>query len=232
MTTSTAAVVVALVAVLLLATLAGTAVALERWARTRGLALARTELTRQLRAESLDLDVPARPLLPALLRGQAGGRITARGVPVGDDDGHLRDLDAVVDGARLDLRRRLLTIDGGRFTAVIGQEDLGRIVPLPGVVTRLELRATGLRVWTVLAIPVDAEVLVAGDALVVVPDPLQVADIAALPGLGALRRTLRRSGLRIPLPTLPLGAVVEDVVLGDGEVTVTGSLPTQELGRR
>lgn len=202
----------------------------ERWARTRGLERATTVLRDRLRAGALRLDVPARPLLPGLLRDAGtAAHLVAHDVPVGDDGGHLADLDVRVPGVRLRPGRRVLETADGSFTALVGQEDLGRIVTLPGVVSRLELRTAGLRVWTVLAVPIDAEVAVADHALVVIPDPLQVSRLLELPGLSAFRRTVAHGGVRLGLPDLPLGAAITGLVFGDGEVTVTGTVPVQRL---
>ena len=51
-----------------------------------------------------------------------------------------------------------------------------------------------------LGIGVDAEVLVLDGALRVVPDPVQIAPILRLPGVGAFRRTIEGAGLRLELP--------------------------------
>lgn len=204
------------------------AVLAERWARTRGLEHARDRLAAHLRTDTITLDVPERPLLPALLHGPGtGAEIGAHDVPVGDRDAHLRDLAASVTDVRVDLRRRSLVTGAGSFTALVGQEDLGRLLKLPGVVSRLELRATGLRVWTLLGVPVDADVLLRDGGLLLLPDPVQVTKLLQLPGLSAFRRTIEAGGLRLALPDLPLGATITDLVFGDGEVVVIGTLEGQ-----
>jgi CBS domain-containing protein len=219
-----------LVVVLVMMVVAAAALIAERWARTRGLAIARQRLDEQLGADSLRIEVPARPLLPALLRPPGtSATIDAHGVPVGDRSGYLRHLHAVVDDVRVRLTDRAVTTGSGTFTAVVGQEDLGRILRLPGIVTRLELRRAGLRVWTPLAVPVDADVLVRDGGLVVLPDPVQVRRLLDLPGLSAFRRTIEGGGLRLGLPELPLGAEVTDLAFDDGAVVVTGTVVPQRF---
>jgi hypothetical protein len=206
------------------------AVAAEAWARTRGLARAADQLAAQVGTTDLELTVPERPLLPVLLRGPGtSAELVARDVPVGDRGGHVRELRAHVVDVRVDPRRRTLVLGEGTFTATIGQEDLGRVVQLPGVVDRLELRRAGLRVWTVLAVPVDAEVLVIDGGLTILPDPLQIDGLLALPGLSAFRRTLENASLRLPLPVLPLDGRILDLVFDDGEVVVSGSSAGRSL---
>lgn len=221
---------VAVVLACLLVILAVVAVAAERWARTRGLAIAAQRLTAELGAgQTVELRVPARPLLPALLTGSGvEAHIAARDVPVGDD-GRLRSVTATFGEVRVRPGARVVTTDLGIFAATVDESELARVVPLPGVVSRLEVRATGLRVWTVLARAVDAEVLVVEGALRIIPDPVQVADLLALPGLAAFRRTIEGTGLLLPLPLMPFGAEVETVTFRDGQVDVTGLMAPQEL---
>ena len=196
----------------------------ERWARDRGLSAVRQELADVLGVDDVALEVPARPLLPALVRPPGTvATLRALDVPVGDDDGRLRDLDADVAEVRVHLRERRLTTGDGTFRATIDQEQLGRMVQLPGVVARLELRRDRLRVWTVLGVPVDTEVRLERDALRVVPDPLQVRDLLRLPGLSAFRRTLEAGGLSLPLPRFPLDARIDHLELREGCVVASGT---------
>lgn len=204
---------------------------LETWATTTGLARARDQLASALRTDDVTLTVDARPLVPALLRGTTA-QVVARRVPVGDADAHLRRLDAAATQVRVDRRTRRLTTAPGTFTAVLGQDDLSRAVRLPGVVSRLELRRHGVRAWTVLGVPVDTSTELVDGELRVVPDPLQVRDLLRLPGLGAFRRTLEAGGLRIALPELPLGARVESLAFGEGEVVVRGRFDGLDLPLR
>lgn len=205
----------------------------ERWATTEGLARAQQQLAQALGTPDVTLDVPARPLLPELLRAPGTpARLQARAVPIGDRDGRLRTLEADAPDVRVDVRTRRLTTAPGTFTAVITADDLARMVRLPGVVNRLELRHHGLRVWTVLGVPVDTATELVDGELRVVPDPLQVRDLLKLPGLGAFRRTIEAGGLRIALPQLPLGATIEDLRFGDGQVTATGRFEGLDLPLR
>lgn len=222
------AVVVGAVSLVIL--VAMSAVAAEAWARTRGFARATARLADQLGTTDVELTMPQRPLLPVLLRRPGtSAALVAHDVPVGDRGGQIRVLRAHLSDVRVDLRRRAVILGDGTFTATIGQEDLSRLIPLPGVVDRLELRRSGLRVWTVLAIPVDAEVLVADGGLTVLPDPLQLRGLLDLPGLSAFRRTLESSGVRLPLPALPLDGNIHDLVFGDGEVGISGSSAGRHL---
>lgn len=205
----------------------------EAWATTVGLHRAQQQLAATLRTDDVRLDVPARPLLPELLRAPGTpATVHARAVPIGDGDGRLRTLDADAPDVRVDLRTRRLTTAPGTFRAIIAADDLARMVRLPGVVSRLELRHHGLRVWTVLGVPVDTATELVDGELRVVPDPLQVRDLLRLPGLGAFRRTLEAGGLRIALPQLPLGAVIDDLRFGEGQVTATGRFDGLDLPLR
>lgn len=222
-------------AVLLL--LAGPAViialaCLERWTRVYAPALARRRIVAELGTERVTVDVPERPLLPALLR-PAGTRVSvyATDVPVGAGS-MLRSLSATLDGVRAEVRGRALTTGLGTFTATIDERELGALVRLPGVVSRLELSADGLRVWTVLGIAIDADVLVHDGALRVIPDPAQVAALLRLPGLGAFRRAIEGTGLRLELPTLPFDATVESLAFDVGQAVATGRLRPQRLALR
>ncbi|MEX1177158.1 MAG: LmeA family phospholipid-binding protein [Nitriliruptor sp.] len=210
-----------------------TATVAERWAHTRGLLLAGVELARELgTASPAAVDVPARPLLPALLTGEGTqAHVSARDVPVGDD-ARLRDLTATIDGVRAVVRSRRLDTGHGTFTALIDEAELSRLVSLPGVVARLEVRAAGLRVWTVLGIAVDADVLVHDGELRVIPDPAQVGKLLERPGLAAFRRAIDGRGLLLELPPLPFGARVETLDFLDAQVEVTGRLAPQEFTLR
>jgi hypothetical protein len=220
----------AAVAVLCLVGLA--AVLAERWARTRGLELARRRLAAELGTDAVTLAAQDRPLLLALL-GRDGGRIAihAEDVPVGDD-ALLRSLEATVHDVRVDLPGRRLTTGVGTFTATVDERELGLLVRVPGVVSRLELGAGGLRVWTVLGVAVDADVLVHDGALRVIPDPAQVAPLLRLPGVGAFRRAIEGAGLLLALPTLPFDATVETVTFDTGQAVATGRLAPQQLPLR
>jgi hypothetical protein len=211
---------------------AAAAVVAERLARGQGLDRAAAHLTTQLgTARPVRLVVPERPLLPALLAGRASVQIDAEGVPVGDG-AQLEQLDIRLDPVRLRLRDTTLHTGPGSFTATVAERELGDLVRLPGVISRLELRAEGLRVWTVLGVPLDAEVMVHDGALRVLPDPAQVARLLARPGLSSLRRAVDGLGLLLPLPTLPFGAVVEAVAFETGRAHVTGSIGPQVLPLR
>lgn len=206
----------------------------ESWACGPGLDRARQELAAQLGTDEVELAVAARPLVPALLRRPGTqAQMTARGVPLGRSDGLLRRLDAEVPAVHLDVRAWRLTTSAGTFTARLGADDLARSVRLPGVVARLELRHHGLRVWTVLGVPVDTRTELRDGQLLVHPDPLQVRDLLRLPGLGAFRRTLEAGGLRIALPELPLGAQVTAIRFGNDRAEVSGTFEplTVPLGR-
>ncbi len=220
---------VALLGAVAIVTVTG-AVLAERWARTRGLALAASQLAARLgTASPVILDVPARPLLRALLTSDGTeARVTARDVPVGDD-ARLRDLHATIADVRAHPRDRELRTGPGTFTATVDEAELGRLVRLPGVVSRLELRASGLRVWTVLGVGIDADVLVHDGALRVLPDPAQVGKLLELPGLSAFRRAIEGRGLLLELPALPFDARVETVRFLDAQVEVTGHLAPQVL---
>jgi hypothetical protein len=211
---------------------AAAAVVAERLARGQGLDRAAAHLTSQLgTATPVRLGVPERPLLPALLAGRASAQIDAEGVPVGDG-AQLEQLTVQLDPVRLRLRDTTLHTGTGSFTATVAERELGDLVRLPGVISRLELRAEGLRVWTVLGVALDAEVMVHEGALRVLPDPAQVARLLALPGLSALRRAVDGLGLLLPLPPLPFGAVVEAVAFETGRAHVTGSIGPQVLPLR
>lgn len=229
MSVSVAAVAVAVLAACLAVVIVGVALAAERYARGPALARAAARLTEELgTARPVTLVVPERPLLPALLRGRASARVSASGVPVGDH-GQLDRLDAEVATLALSVRRRTLQASEARFAARIEERELAAVIELPSVVSRLELRPEGLRVWTVLGIPLDAEVLVTGEGLRVVPDPAQLAAVAQLPGLSAVRRAVDGLGLRLPFPPLPLGAFVETVTFETGVAHVTGRVPPREF---
>jgi hypothetical protein len=208
------------------------AVAAERWAQTHGLARVRRRVAAELGTDRVTLAVAERPLLPALLR--AGGTVVevhAEDVPVGDG-AMLRSLAATVPHVRADVGDRALTTGLGGFTATIDERELGALVRLPGIVSRLELAADGLRVWTVLGIAVDADVLVHDGALRVIPDPAQLAPLLELPGVGAFRRAIEGAGLRLELPALPFDATVEALSFRVGQVVATGRLPAQRFRSR
>jgi hypothetical protein len=211
---------------------AAVATVAERWARGQGLDRAEAHLTARLgTATPVRLDVPERPLLPALLAGRASANIDAEGVPVGDR-AQLERLTVALDPVRLHLRDTTLHTGTGSFTATVAERELGDLVRLPGAISRLELRAAGLRVWTVLGVPLDAEVLIHEGGLRVLPDPAQLERLLALPGLSALRRAVGHLGLLLPLPPLPFGAVVEDLRFTAGRLDVSGHLPPQEIPLR
>lgn len=200
-------------------------VAAERWTRTRGLERAAGALQHRLgTVEPVHLALAGHPLLPALLRGGSDAEVTASAVPVGDD-ARLRDLTVRVEGVRLRIRAGALETGTGTFVATVDEAELARLLPLPALVTRLELRASGLRVWTVVGVPIDTEVMVADGALRVLPDPVQVRSLLELPGLSAVRRPIDELGMRIALPDLPFGAVVRSLTFDDGQVVVHGPVP-------
>lgn len=214
---------IALLVLVLLAPLG--AVVGERWARTRGLARVHHRLAAELGTDRVNVTVPERPLLPALLRRDGTrGEVHAEDVPVGDG-AMLRSLAATITHVRAEVGGRALTTGPGTFTATIDERELAALVRLPGIVARLELAADGLRVWTVLGVAVDADVLVHEGALRVIPDPAQLAPLLRLPGIGAFRRTIEGAGLRLELPPLPFDATVESLSFGVGQVVVTGRLP-------
>lgn len=224
-----------LVAVVLLALvglLVVTALLVEAWARGRGLVLARQRLASLTGVEEIDLTVEGRPLVATLLL-DPGTVVTlsARDVPIGED-GRLRELHATVRDVRLDLRHRCIGTGAGTFAATIDERELAGMLELPNVVSRLELRAEGLRVWTVLGVPLDAEVLVGDRTLRVVPDPVQLAPLLRLPGAGALRRAVAGRGFEVALPTLPFDAVVETLSFDVGCVVARGRLEHQRLPLR
>jgi hypothetical protein len=223
--------VVAAVLVVVVVAVGGALLA-ERWARRRGLELVRARLRDSLGAPAVDLSVADGPLLPALLR-RPGTVVEVRAVDVPVGDGALlRDLVATIRDVRADLARQVVTTGYGTFSATIDERELGNLVRLPGVVARLELRAEGLRVWTVLGVGVDAVVLVHDGALRVVPDPVQVAPLLRLPGVGAFRRAIEGTGLLLELPPLPFDARVEGVRFTTGSVVATGRLEPQDLPLR
>jgi hypothetical protein len=211
---------------------AAAALASERWATTRGLARVHRQLAAELGTHRVTVTAHARPLLPALLRAE-GTRVDvqAEDVPVGDGAA-LRALAASIPHVRADVGRRVLTTGPGTFTATIDERELSSLVRLPGIVSRLEVAADGLRVWTVLGIGVDADVLVVGGALRVIPDPAQLAPLLQLPGVGAFRRVIEGAGLRLELPALPFDAVVETIAFSAGTVVVSGRLSPQQLPLR
>lgn len=208
------------------------AVAAERWARTRGLDRIRRRVAAELGTDRVRLAVPARPLLPALLR--AGGTVVevhAEDVPVGDG-AMLRSLAATIPHVRADVGARALTTGLGSFTATVDERELAALVRLPGIVSRLEIAPDGLRVWTVLGLGVDADVLVHDGALRVIPDPAQLAPLLQLPGVGAFRRAIEGAGLRLELPALPFDATVEALSFRVGQAVATGHLPAQRFRAR
>jgi hypothetical protein len=211
---------------------AAAAVVVERLARGRGLERAAAHLTSQLGTERpVRLDVPERPLLPALLAGRASARIDAEGVPVGDG-AQLEQLSIRLDPVRLRLRDTTLHTGAGSFAASVAERELTDLVRLPGVISRLELRADGLRAWTIFGVALDADVMIHDGALRVLPDPAQMARLFARPGLAGLRRAVDGLGLLLPLPTLPFGAVVETVRFETGRAHVTGRIGPQVLPLR
>jgi hypothetical protein len=211
---------------------AAAVVVAERLARGQGLERAAAHLTAQLGTERpVRLAVPERPLLPALLAGRATAQVEAEGVPVGDG-AQLEQLSVRLDPVRLRLRDTTLHTGAGVFEASVAERELGDLVRLPGVVSRLELRADGLRVWTVFGVALDAEVLVHDGALRVLPDPAQMARLFARPGLAGLRRAVDGLGLLLPLPPLPFGAVVETLTFDTGRAHVTGRIAPQVLPLR
>lgn len=208
------------------------AVAGERWARTRGLERVRRELSAELGTASVTMAVPERPLLKALLRRDGTrAEVHADDVPVGDG-AMLRSLAATIPHVRADVAGRALTTGPGTFTATIDERELAALVRLPGIVARLELAADGPRVWTVLGIAVDADVLVHEGALRVIPDPAQLAPLLRLPGIGAFRRTIEGAGLRLELPPLPFDATVETLSFGVGQVVATGRFAGRRFPHR
>jgi hypothetical protein len=211
---------------------AAAVVVAERLARGRGLERAAAHLTAQLGTQRpVRLVVPERPLLPALLAGRASAQVDAEGVPVGDG-AQLERLSVRLDPVRVRLRDTTLHTGAGSFEATVAERELGDLVRLPGVISRLELRAEGLRVWTVLGVALDAEVLVHDGALRVLPDPAQTARLLARPGLAGLRRMVDGLGLLLPLPALPFGAVVETVVFDTGRARIAGRIAPQVLPLR
>lgn len=221
---------IALLVLVLLAPLV--AVVGERWARARGLARVRRRLAAELLTDRVSVTAPERPLLPALLRRDGTrAEVHAEDVPVGDG-AMLRSLTATITHVRADVAGRALTTGPGTFTATIDERELAALVRLPGIVARLELGADGLRVWTVLGIAVDADVLVHEGALRVIPDPAHLAPILRLPGVGAFRRTLEGAGLRLELPPLPFDATVEALSFGVGQVVASGRFTARRFPLR
>jgi hypothetical protein len=219
--------------VVLLLFLAGAAaLAGERWARTSGLERARRQLAAELGTDTVTVTARERPLLVGFL-GPTGTRVEvhAEDVPVGDG-ARIRTLDATIHDVRADLLGRVVTTGLGTFVATIDERELELLVRVPGVVSRLELRETGLRVWTVLGVAVDADVLVHDGVLRVIPDPAQVAPLLRLPGVGAFRRAVEGRGLRIELPPLPFDALVETLDIRAGLVLASGRLGPQRLPLR
>lgn len=231
-----ATVIVVVVVAVLVALLAASAVLAEAWLRTRGLDRLRRSVAAALgtRPRLVSVEVDAPRILPLVVaRRETQVRLRADEVPMHIGDARLRHLEVTLHGARIvgwrgSLR---LIIDGGRFVAELDERELPALLPLRGVVTRTEVREDGLRLWTVAAVPVDADVIVAGESLVIHPDPAQLSQLLELPGLRAVRRFVPEARLRVPLPELPLEASIREVGFQAGSVEIRGMVPPQELHR-
>lgn len=223
-------IVVVTVAVLVLLVTAVT-VATELWLRGRGWRLLHRALADRLGAP-VDVELADTLLLPVVVgRRDTAVRLHAYDLPV--EEASLRELTVELHGVRGSggLRPRGLVMDGGRFRAVLDERELATLLPLRGVVTRTEVREDGLRLWTVAAVPVDADVIVAGEELLIHPDPAQLSKLLELPGLRPIHRLVSDSRVRVPLPELPLNASVRELGFTAGQVEIRGVVPPQQLGR-
>ncbi len=207
---------VVLVALLVLAVLAELAVT----------TLGRSRLERAL-APSLGPDVSVvlddRPVIVALARRRLTHvRIRARGVPVGDAgevvtaiEELIVDLDGVTLARGAGEVPVAVAAERGRFEARLTQQQVEALADPPSYVTELELAAGRLWVRTV-GVRVATTVTAEDGQLVVTPSG---RGLASLPF----------GSLRIDLPELPGGAVVEELETRDGHVVVRGPLDGDRL---
>ncbi|MTV25564.1 DUF2993 domain-containing protein [Nitriliruptoraceae bacterium ZYF776] len=231
-----ATVIVVVVVAVVVALLAASAGLAEAWLRTRGLDRLRRAVAAELgtRPELVSVEVDASRLLPIVVaRRETRVRVRADEVPMRVDDARLRHLEVTLHGVRVvGWRGHLrLIVDGGRFVAELDERELPSLLPLRGVVTRTEVQEGGLRLWTVAAVPVDADVIVTGESLIIQPDPAQLSKLLELPGLRAARRFVPEARLRVPLPELPMEASIREVGFRAGSVEIRGMVPPQELHR-
>lgn len=197
----------------------------------------RRTLVTLLRADHLEFDPP----LKVLARRALGRRIErvelrATGVPIEQTDVKIDQLDVVAHDVALGLNRKgpTVTVGSAAFSALLTQEQLTQLVPLPTGVSRLTITGRGITFHTVAGIPIYTSVtLEEGNRLHVAPGaPAKVPlldligiDIALpqLPVGGGLEQ-LTRFGLTFDLPKLPANAQIEQIEPREGELLISGSL--------
>lgn len=140
---------------------------------------------------------------------------------------HVPIRDGVAELARIDVQLRKVSWEGrgsgrrvmaeaGDFTARIEQSELQKLVDLPPLVRRLEVRNEHLRLITTGGLAVDLRVTAEDHAIVLAP----VAN--PLPKVLPMR-------WRVPLEELPAGARIQRAVVRDGAVVASGPLDGARL---
>lgn len=194
------------------------AVGLEVW--LRGVLVPR--LTR-LASAALGTSVSLKPDLGlhavAVLRRHVPYlQLRAEAVPVADGRGHIAEL--VIDLTEIRLcgpwTRLQPTFEDARFRAHLRWSDVRALVSLPTYLRAIDVAPDGLRLTTLAGVAIAAHV------------DLHPGQVRLRP-TGSFLRLLPTQHVVIDLPSLPLGAAIESMRLGDGTVDLAGRIDTAEL---
>lgn len=193
-------------------------VALEVWLRR--LVMPRL---RRLVSDGLGSDATFRPELGmhavAVLRRHVPVlQVHAEEVPVADGRGRIAVLDVHLYGIRLHgpYARLRPSVERARFRAHIRWEDVQALVSLPPYLRAVDVERAGLRLTTLAGVAIAAHV------------DLHPGQVRVRP-TGTLLRLLPTQNVVIDLPSLPLGATIETMSLGDGTVDLEGPLDPDAL---
>lgn len=179
-------------------------------------------LSEALQTDRVELELPEGPLVPHLRRRRIPwARLVAEDVPIKDGAATLRRLE--IDLEAVDLPRTPTSgeVRAGRarFRAHIAPDELKTIAELPSLVRHVRIVRGGVRLFTMagawLTVGLDAD----EGALVLKP---QGGSLASLTGLKA----------RIPIRSLPAGAIIEVIETRDDELIVSGPLDGDRLVSR
>lgn len=198
--------------------LVGLVVAGEHWLRHRALQQAADRLADHLDAD-VEVHVVGRPLTPYVVRRHLPSvMIVVRRLPIADGRAELDELVVQLEDLRLVGTREdpYVAAGAGTFTAHLAGDALTRVVSLPSYLSALSVVPNGLRLLTVAGVAVDARVKLEPTSLLVRPT-------------GSVLRLLPQPSFRLPLPRLPYGARVDDIVLRRDTIDVTGTLDPGHL---
>ncbi len=193
--------------------LAAAGIGAEQWLRHRALQQAADRLADHLDAD-VEVHVVGRPLTPYVVRRHLPSvMVVVRRLPIADGRAELDELVVHLENLRLVGTREdpHVAAGAGRFTAHLTGDALARVVSLPSYLTALRVIPNGLRLLTVAGVAVDARVHLEPTSLLVRPT-------------GSVLRLLPQPSFRLPLPRLPYGARVDDMVLRRDAIDVSGTL--------